>query len=71
MKEKTVDDKNMRTVYTRSNVYTWFRSPLRASDIALEAADDSLLARSSAIVENKSDFPAKFLLEYEPAVLAV
>ena len=38
-----------------------------ASDnhIAFEVADDSLLARSSAVVENKNDvpvdFPAKFL----------
>ena len=45
-----------------------------ASDnhIAFEVADDSLLARSSAVVENKNDlpadFPAKFLTEYEPAV---
>ena len=38
----------------------------------METADDSLLARSSAIVENKNDppadFPAKLLIEYEPAV---
>ena len=47
---------------------------LRASDnhIAFEVVDDSLLAKSSAIVENKNDlpadFPAKFLMEYEPTV---
>ena len=55
-----------------NGLFSLLRSILRASDIALETADEGLLARSSAIDENKNDlpavFPAKPLIEYEPTV---